>query len=70
MEAASQAMEFERAVALRDRIRAMTQVQTAQGINPQTVAEADVIALKRLSGVRAGVYPCQPKLGQQRLLPT
>ncbi len=45
MAAASAAMEFERAAALRDRIRAMTQVQTAQGINPRTVPEADVIAL-------------------------
>ena len=42
---ASEAMEFERAAALRDRIRAMTQVQTNQGINPRTVSEADVIAL-------------------------
>ena len=45
MAKASQEMEFERAAALRDRIRALTQVQTAQGINPQGVAEADVIAL-------------------------
>ena len=45
MAAASDAMEFERAAALRDRIRALTQVQTAQGINPRGVAEADVIAL-------------------------
>ncbi|ROT99349.1 excinuclease ABC subunit UvrC [Histidinibacterium lentulum] len=45
MQAASEAMEFERAAALRDRIRALTQVQSAQGINPQTTAEADVIAL-------------------------
>lgn len=45
MQAASDAMEFERAAALRDRIRALTQVQTTQGINPQGVAEADVIAL-------------------------
>lgn len=50
MQAASEAMEFERAAALRDRIRAMTQVQTAQGINPQTVAEADVIALHMEGG--------------------
>ncbi len=42
---ASDAMEFERAAALRDRIKALTQVQTAQGINPRTVAEADIIAL-------------------------
>ncbi len=45
MQAASEAMEFERAAALRDRIRALTQVQSAQGINPQGVTEADVIAL-------------------------
>ena len=45
MAAASEAMEFERAAALRDRIRALTQVQQAQGINPRGVAEADVVAL-------------------------
>ena len=45
MAEASEAMEFERAAALRDRIKALTQVQTAQGINPQGVAEADIIAL-------------------------
>ena len=47
---ASDAMEFERAAALRDRIRALTQVQTAQGINPQTVTEADIVALHLESG--------------------
>jgi excinuclease ABC subunit C len=45
MATASEAMEFERAAALRDRIRALTQVQQTQGINPQTVPEADVVAL-------------------------
>jgi excinuclease ABC subunit C len=45
MQAASDAMEFERAAALRDRIKALTQVQTAQGINPRSVDEADLIAL-------------------------
>ena len=45
MNAASAAMEFERAAALRDRIKALTQVQSAQGINPQATEEADVIAL-------------------------
>ena len=45
MQKASEEMEFERAAALRDRIRALTQVQTAQGINPKGVAEADIIAL-------------------------
>ena len=45
MSEASEAMEFERAAALRDRIKALTQVQSAQGINPQGVSEADIIAL-------------------------
>ncbi len=45
MTEASQAMEFERAAALRDRIKALTQVQQSQGINPQGVAEADIVAL-------------------------
>ena len=45
MARASEEMEFERAAALRDRIRALTNVQQVQGINPAGVAEADVIAL-------------------------
>jgi excinuclease ABC subunit C len=54
MAEASEAMEFERAAALRDRIRALTQIQSAQGINPRGVAEADVIAL-HLDGGQACV---------------
>jgi excinuclease ABC subunit C len=50
MQQASDQMEFERAAALRDRIRALTQVQTVQGINPRGVAEADVIALHMEGG--------------------
>ncbi|HMO72207.1 MAG TPA: excinuclease ABC subunit UvrC, partial [Paracoccaceae bacterium] len=54
MAEASEAMEFERAAALRDRIRALTAVQSAQGINPRGVAEADVVAL-HLEGGQACV---------------
>ena len=50
MAEAAQAMEYERAAALRDRIRALTQVQGTQGINPQTVREADIIALHMEGG--------------------
>ena len=50
MTAASEAMEFERAAALRDRIKALTQVQTAQGINPKGVSEADIVALHLENG--------------------
>lgn len=50
MALASENTEYERAAALRDRIRALTQVQTAQGINPRGVREADVIALHMENG--------------------
>ena len=50
MAEASEAMEFERAAALRDRIRALTQVQSSQGINPRGVTEADVVALHMEGG--------------------
>ena len=50
MALASETMEFERAAALRDRIRALTQVQTTQGINPKTVSEADIISLHMEGG--------------------
>jgi excinuclease ABC subunit C len=54
MAEASAEMEFERAAALRDRIKALTQVQQTQGINPRGVTEADVVAL-HLEGGQAGV---------------
>jgi len=50
MQDASEAMEYERAAALRDRIKALTQVQQTQGINPRGVTEADVIALHMQGG--------------------
>ena len=45
MAAASEAMEYERAAALRDRIKALTAVQSVQAINPRRIAEADIVAL-------------------------
>jgi len=45
MQTASEAMEFERAAALRDRLKALTFVQGSQTVNPAGVAEADVVAL-------------------------
>ena len=50
MARASDALEFERAAALRDRINALTQVQSAQGINPRSTEQADVIALHMEGG--------------------
>ncbi|MDM7255504.1 MAG: excinuclease ABC subunit UvrC, partial [Paracoccus sp. (in: a-proteobacteria)] len=45
MAQASEAMEYERAASLRDRIKALTAVQSVQAINPRRIPEADVIAL-------------------------
>lgn len=45
MEQASEALEFERAAVYRDRLAALSHIQTHQGINPQTVDEADVFAI-------------------------
>ena len=50
MAEASAATDFERAAIYRDRIRALTQVQAHQGINPELTAEADVVALAREGG--------------------
>ncbi len=50
MNTASAEMEFERAAALRDRIKALTNVQSVQGVNPQGVPEADVIGLHMEGG--------------------
>ena len=47
MEKASAEMEFEKAASLRDRIRALTQIQSSQGINPKGIREADIIGLHR-----------------------
>ena len=43
-------LEFERAARLRDRIAALSAIQGAQGINPQSVEEADVFAVTQEAG--------------------
>lgn len=45
MQTASEALEFETAATLRDRLKALTFVQGSQAVNPAGVVEADVIAL-------------------------
>ena len=50
MEAASQALEFERAAKLRDRLAALSAVQGSQGINPRGVEEADVFSCHQQGG--------------------
>ena len=43
-------LDFERAAVLRDRIRALTQIQTVQGVNPRVVKEADIVGLHQEGG--------------------
>lgn len=50
MERAAEALEFERAAALRDRIKALTAVQAKQDINVAGLPEADVIAAHQEGG--------------------
>ncbi len=45
MHEAAEALEFERAARLRNRIRALASVRAVQGVNVSTFAEADVFAL-------------------------
>ncbi|HEY1877118.1 MAG TPA: excinuclease ABC subunit UvrC, partial [Rhizomicrobium sp.] len=44
MTKASEAMDFEAAARLRDRLRAMSHIQASQGVNPATFEEADLFA--------------------------
>ncbi|MBD8876106.1 excinuclease ABC subunit UvrC [Roseibium polysiphoniae] len=50
METASEALDFERAAICRDRLAALSHTQAHQGINPQTVEEADVFAIHQEGG--------------------
>ena len=50
MEEAAEKLEFERAAALRDRIRGLTHVQGRDRINMEGIGNADVVALHQLAG--------------------
>jgi excinuclease ABC subunit C len=50
MEKASGALEFERAAIYRDRLAALSAVQSHQGINPRGVEDADVFAVHQAGG--------------------
>ena len=50
MEKASTALDFEHAAVYRDRLAALSAIQSQQGINPRTVEEADVFAVHQQGG--------------------
>jgi excinuclease ABC subunit C len=53
MDKASAALDFEHAAVYRDRLAALSAIQSHQGINPRTIEEADVFAVHQ-----AGGYTC------------
>ncbi|HEU5017685.1 MAG TPA: excinuclease ABC subunit UvrC [Pseudolabrys sp.] len=53
MDRAAEALDFERAAVYRDRLSALSAIQSHQGINPRSIAEADVFAAHQ-----AGGYTC------------
>ncbi len=53
MDKASAALDFERAAIYRDRLSALSAIQSHQGINPRSLEEADVFAVHQ-----AGGYSC------------
>jgi excinuclease ABC subunit C len=50
MQEASEDLDFERAAIYRDRLAALSHVQSYQGINPQSIEEADVFAIHQEGG--------------------
>jgi excinuclease ABC subunit C len=50
MEKASDALDFERAAIYRDRLAALSAIQSHQGVNPRGVEEADVFAIHQQGG--------------------
>jgi len=50
MENASTALDFERAAVYRDRLAALSAIQSHQGVNPRGVEEADVFAVHQQGG--------------------
>ena len=50
MEKASGELDFETAALYRDRLAALSAIQSQQGINPRTVEEADVFAIHQEGG--------------------
>ena len=50
METAAVAMDYERAAIYRDRLAALSAIQTTQGINPRTVDNVDVFAVHQDGG--------------------
>jgi excinuclease ABC subunit C len=72
MEAASNELDYENAAVLRNRIKALTQIQSSQNINTTNLSEADVIAVYKESGkscVQIFFFRSKQNWGNQSFFP-
>ncbi len=72
MEKASEVLDFEKAVILRDRIKALNIIQSSQRINEANLVEADVIAGYKESGktcIQVFFYRSKQNWGNQAFFP-
>ena len=72
MDTASTKLDYEKAAVLRDRIKALTQIQSSQNINATNLSEADVIAAYKGSGkscVQIFFFRSKQNWGNQSFFP-
>ena len=72
MEDASKTLDYEKAAVLRDKIKALTQIQTSQKINQTNLQEADVISIYKESGktcVQVFFFRAKQNWGNQPFFP-
>ena len=72
MELASKELDFEKAAIARDRIKALTQIQTSQKINQTNLNEADVVSIYKESGktcIQVFFFRSKQNWGNQAFFP-
>ena len=72
MEKASKELDYEKAAIARDRIKALTQIQSSQKINQTNLNEADVISIHKASGktcVQVFFFRSKKNWGNQAFFP-
>lgn len=72
MEAASKALDYEKAAVARDRIRALTYIQTENNIQSEEVADADVLAIAKEGGqccIQVFFFRAHQNLGNRSFFP-
>jgi len=72
MDTASKELDYEKAAILRDRIKALTQIQSSQNVNATNLSEADVIAAYKESGkscIQVFFFRSKQNWGNQSFFP-